>query len=323
MKKTFLGQAGTIFMAVAGLMSPAFAAELLDVKPVVTGNSVAVEVTADIPMTYTYYTVPGQARAVVDIADADPEKVEPLIVVNKGAISSISVDKAVISGMTVSRLIFNLTAQSDIAVRQQPDRKKVTISFGEESSAAAVPAIAPVAAVSAPVTAPVPAPVPEPAAAPVSGVQPENDDDPLGFDEPKPAVSTRGTQTTQPKTPSYPAVSSTKLEPVVPVMQEQPIEVSSIVKGVVIGASYIDILANGRVDSFKQMKLTKPERLAIDIPGTHTVKSKSIAINKFGVSKIRIGSNPGFTRIVLDLSGSPMSLYEITSVDDGLRIMFK
>lgn len=119
-----------LFAALGCMDSTALAAELLDVKPVVAGSTVSVEISADIAMTYTYYKIPGQARAVVDIAEADPEKVEPLIVVNKGAVSSISVDKAQISGIVVSRIIFNLVSESDISVSATPDRKRLTATFG-------------------------------------------------------------------------------------------------------------------------------------------------------------------------------------------------
>jgi hypothetical protein len=324
MKKMFLGPAGMIFMVGVAMTTPVVAAELLDVKPVVSGSSTTIEVTADIPMTYTYYNVPGQARAVVDIADADCEKVEPLIVVNKGAVASISVDKAVISGMTVSRLIFNLTSSADIVVTPQPDRKKILIAFG--GAAPTVAAATPAPAVQA-------APVEKPAAKPVAEIAPPpapaasaDDDDPLGLNEPKSAAAPAASVKPEPvkaKPASYPAVRSSRIEPVVPVETSSSASVTSVVKGIVIGSSHVDILANGRVESFKQLKLGKPERLVIDIPGTHTVKNKSIAVNKFGISKIRVGSNAGFTRVVLDISSSPLPLYEIASVDDGLRITFK
>src|SRR5512133_3131843 len=139
MRNMVLGAVGTVCLLAVSLSSPALAAELIDVKAVVNGSIVEVEVTADIPMTYTYYKVPGQARAVVDIADVDPEKIEPLIVVNSGVLSSVSVDKAMISDMTVSRLVFNLVSESDIIVNQAADRKKITVSFGSANSAVVSP----------------------------------------------------------------------------------------------------------------------------------------------------------------------------------------
>src|SRR6185369_10955049 len=196
MKKKFVVSVGVFFLVAVSLVRPVLAAELLDVKPIVTGSNVEIEVTADIPMTYTYYKVPGQARAVVDIADADPEKVEPLIVVNKGPLSSISVDKAMIADMTVSRLVFNLVSESDIAVSHDVNRKKLMVSFNGGKSGPVVeqPPVAVPAPPAPPVAAPVAAPeviVPEPqkpaaAAAASSNPLSKDEEDPLGLEEPKP-----------------------------------------------------------------------------------------------------------------------------------------
>lgn len=109
--------------------SAVIAAELLDVKPVVAGSIVSFQITSDIPMTYTYYKMPGQARAVVDIAEVDPEKIDPLIVINQGYVSSISVDKVQISGIPASRLIFNLISEPLISVAASPDRKLLEVTF--------------------------------------------------------------------------------------------------------------------------------------------------------------------------------------------------
>jgi len=333
MKKLIAGTIGVISLGAFTMAAPVMAAELLDVKPLLTGSSVAIEVTADIPMTYTYYKVPGQARAVVDIADADPEKVEPLIVVNKGAVASISVDKAAISDLTVSRLVFNLVSESDINVVPSPDRKKLTVSFGSGSV----------------ITAPVaPAAVPEPVAAPEpkkeavvavqapAPVKPE--DDPLGLDEPQaaPAVAPKLAKDAanplskeeedplgldEPKAVQPSSVRSGKLQPVVPASPDAAIA-DAVVKGIVVGSSYIDIQTNGNVDKIKHMKLVKPDRLAIDIPGTSTIKVKSIAVNKFGISKMRIGKTPGVVRIVLDAQKAPFPAYSVDSSDSRVRINF-
>jgi len=328
MKRKVFGLVGVVILVAVSLASPVLAAELLDVKPVVTGSDVAIEVTADIPMTYTYYKVPGQARVVVDIADADPEKVEPLIVVNKGAVSSISVDKAMIGDMTVSRLVFNLVSESDISVNHAPDRKTLNVSFGGGKAASTQPAMASAAA---PVVAPAAAPEPKepvkPAAAPA--VAPEakepvavaapsqpaskEEEDPLGLDEPQPAAAA----------PTPAAVRSTKLDPVVPAAVDQTSPAMVAVKGIVIGASYIDIQTNNAVEKFKQLKLTKPERLSIEIPGTSKMSVNSVQVKRFGVSTVRIGTTPGFVRVVLDSSKPAFPKYEIVPVENGLRINFK
>jgi hypothetical protein len=330
MKIKIFGPAGVFLLFAVSLASPVLAAELLDVKPVVTGSNVVVEVTADIPMTYTYYKVPGQARAVVDIADADPEKVEPLIVVNKGAVASISVDKAMIGDMTVSRLVFNLVAESDISVSQTPDRKTLNVSFGGGKPAAVQPVTVPPTPHVAPVAAPVAAAEPKEVAVPVAAAvavtsavaavpstpASKEEEDPLGLDEPQPAVLAAATAAPV-------AVRSTKLEPVVPVVVDQTAPYMVVVKGVIIGASFIEIQTNSPVETFKQLKLSKPERLSIEIPGTTAMSVKPIQVKRLGVSNVRVGTTPGFVRVVMDTAKSTFPKYEIVTVENGVRVNFK
>lgn len=319
--------------AASSLVSYASAAELLDVKPVVAGSAVEIQVTTDIPMTYTYYKVPGQARAVIDIADADPEKVEPLIVVNKGAVSSISVDKAQISGMVVSRIVFNLVAESDILVQASADRKQLSVTFDKGGAAAAAPQKqpepAPVAVTPAP-AAPEPAPVEvaqsakaAPAAAAPSAAKEE---DPLGLDEPASGKSASASAETAKAAPAVPAAethAAPKLEPVVPTAP-QPVVPVAVVSGIIVGANFIDIQSNHRLEKHKVLKLAKPMRLAIDIPAaTSSMTSKSIAVNRLGISKIRVGVQQGGIRIVMDAAKKTLPAYSITTSDKGMRIHLK
>jgi type IV pilus assembly protein PilQ len=350
-----------LFMMVIALpVAPVFAAELLDVKPVVAGADLVVEILADIPMTYTYYKVPGQARAVVDIADADPEKVEPLIVVNKGAVSSVSVDKVQIAGMVVSRLIFNLVSDADISVTASVDRKKLTVTFSGGKPASGdseKPAASPVE--SAPAPAPLASPVPAAAAAPLAV---RNEADPLGLDEPAAApvktesaaasaTAKSGPATAPDEADSFgsdnrlatseksapaatPAASavlppiapaptvSVKLEPVVPAVI--PPRKHLTITAIKVEATHIDIKASGRLDDFAQMRLTGPNRLVIDVPGaTSSWSAKGIPVHRFGLAQVRVGRYPNHTRIVLDAGNSHFPDYEIKSTDTGLRINFK
>jgi len=323
MKNKVVALAGISITLVVMLTCPVLAAELLDVKPIVVGADVVIEVTADIPMTYTYYKVPGQARAVVDIADADPEKVEPLIVVNKGAVSSISVDKAMIGDMTVSRLVFNLVTMTDVSVSQGPDRKTLTVSFGNGKPVATQPTIAPSApvavavAVTEPVVPPLHATAAEaPSSVAVSSPITKEEEDLLGLDDPEPAVASAAIV-------AAPAVRSAKLKPVVPVSSVHSPATNLVVKGVVIGASFIEIQTDNPVAAFKQLQLSKPARLSLDIPGTSSVKVTSIQVNRFGIAKVRIGANSGSVRVVLDAAKPFFPKYEIVTVDNGLRVNFK
>lgn len=317
-----------LFLALLGCYNSAvFAAELLDVKPVVSGDNVSIQILSDIAMTYTYYKVPGQARAVVDIAEADPEKVEPLIVVNKGVVSSISVDKTEISGFVVSRIIFNLVSEADISVTATPDRKLLTVTFGG-TTAVNQPSIQP-----EPAASKLPEPIPEvkqPASAtPAAPISAENADDPLGLDEPVPtafvplAISTAAASAT-PLATSPTTMRIPKLEPVVPLstISVQPSSLS--IERITTEKSYIEIRANQSISDYKTTRMAKPERLVIDIAAAKiNQKARTISINKFGITKARIGISPQHIRIVLDSAKAKIPEYTIISTEDGLRINFK
>ena len=342
MKKAF---SAMLFFAMLGCVhSTVWAAELLDVKPVISGSSVSIEITADIPVTYTYYKVPGQARAVVDIAEADPEKVEPLIVVNKGAVSSISVDKAQISGIVVSRIIFNLVSETDISVSASPDHKLLTVTFGDASGAATT------TTKPEPKPEPVPVKQPEPVAktieppaatAAIPPVTAKKEEDPLGLDEPDtktaaPAAKAAAAVPT-PAAPPVPAASTApiaaapmvirvpKLEPVVPVAVAPARPSTALtIKGIASGESYIDIRTNQTVAEYKTMVLPGPERLVIDILSDKiSQKPKSFTVNKFGVTKARIGISPKYIRVVIDSDKTKFPAHTVTTTEDGLRITFK
>lgn len=331
-----------LIATVACLQSAAVAAELLDVKPIVNGTDVSVEITSDIAMTYTYYKVPGQARAVVDVAEADPEKVEPLIVVNKGIVASISVDKAQISGIVVSRIIFNLVSEADITVSAAADRKKLTVVFGGAAPAVkAEPKPEPKIEVK---VEPKPEPVAEPAEKtepPVKATTPKTaakEEDPLGLDDPAakaesvaaPAKTVAAAAATTAiaavaAIPAPPVVTRVpKLEPVVPAAVTTARPSALTIIDVATGATYIDIRANQAITNYKTTKLSGPDRLVIDIPSEKVnQKAKTVIINKHGVAKARIGVSPKNVRVVIDSSKAGFPAHTITNIEDGLRITFK
>jgi hypothetical protein len=318
-----------LFALLGCMNSVVLAAELLDVKPVVAGDAVSFEISADIAMTYTYYNIPGQTRAVVDIAEADPERIEPLIVVNKGVVSSISVDKARISGIVVSRIIFNLVSESEIIVSSNPDRKLLTVTFAG-STAAVKPEPKP-----EPVQVPNPAQPPEAvvksalpaivATTPPIGAGHEDALTVLDKQAVKsvPPLNKAAVVESGAPLPAVPQVMRIpKLEPVVPVVSARPQALT--VKEIVTGASYVEIRTNQPVSDYKATRITGPDRLVIDIAGEKiNQKPKTVAIKKFGILKARIGVSPKHIRIVMDSGKAGFPSYTITTIDEGLRINFK
>jgi hypothetical protein len=281
MKKMLLTTACVALMSCC--CSDLQAAELLDVKPILTGSSVSIEITADVPMTYTYYKVPGQARTVVDIAEADPEKIEPLIVVNKGIVSSISVDKAQIAGMVVSRLVFNLIDESDFAVTASADRKHLTVTFGK-AAAAGTPVVKSETA----------------------------------------AITSEPVKDNTATTPAAEMTVPARIPAIKPIIAGDVPPATVSIRSIVTGNNYLDIMTDRAISDYKVITLKKPERLVLDLPGAKsTLSTKSISINKFGISTLRIGFYPAYVRVVLDTVESIFPKYSIATTRDGIRITFK
>lgn len=108
----------------------------------------------------------------------------------------------------------------------------------------------------------------------------------------------------------------------VPVVPTAPVR-TTVIKDIVIGKNYIDILANGPLPAYKTLQLTGPERLSIDLPSsTNALSKKMIPVNRFGVSNIRIGSYPDSVRIVLDTTKIGFPRYRIEKRGNSLRIHF-
>lgn len=88
------------------------------------------------------------------------------------------------------------------------------------------------------------------------------------------------------------------------------------------GGAGIEIRANGVV-KYKTMKLEKPERIAIDIRGANsTLAGKKIAIDRYGISNVRIGQKKGFLRIVLDSTLGKFPRNVVKPSDGGVMIEF-
>ena len=168
------------------------------------------------------------------------------------------------------------------------------VSKTESSAGVAAPAAAPAAA------APAPAPT---AAAPTAPAAP--------------APAAPAAPAATPPT----AARTVKLEPVVPI-ETAPVRPSALtIQEIITGPKYIEIRANQAVSGYKALKLTSPDRLVIDIASNKTEqKPKTVAINKFGISKVRVGVTPTNIRIVIDSSKAGFPAHSITETEKGLRI---
>lgn len=97
----------------------------------------------------------------------------------------------------------------------------------------------------------------------------------------------------------------------------------TVVTDIIIDKNYIDILVDSPIADYKTLELNEPERLAIYLQTTAWGLAKRfIAVNRFGVSNIRIGIYPDSVTIVLDSPDSAFPSYLIEKKGNGLRITF-
>src|SRR5512138_1810076 len=100
----------TILLFLIALTS-AWAAAPKITKVLVTESTMAsqVEIVADAPVTYTYYTIQTPPRAVVDIALADPSTVARQIKVESPLITNITLDRQETATIPLTRITISLT----------------------------------------------------------------------------------------------------------------------------------------------------------------------------------------------------------------------
>lgn len=96
-----------------------------------------------------------------------------------------------------------------------------------------------------------------------------------------------------------------------------------VVSNVTVSDAGIEIVTTSSPAKYRTMNLDKPERIAIDIPGADSpLAGRKITLNRFGVSKARIGRNKGFIRIVLDGAQKKFPKYVVKRSDNGILVEF-
>ena len=124
-------------------------------------------------------------------------------------------------------------------------------------------------------------------------------------------------QPVQPAQPAQPAQPTVAAKPAVPA----PTVLA--VNGVKAVKAGIEISSRGPIAKFKVMKLEKPERIAIDIPDADSpLAGRKITINRFNITKARVGRNKGFLRVALDTNLARFPKYRVSSSAGGILVEF-
>lgn len=251
-----------------------------------------VEIASDKPLAYTFYSTGAPPKAVIDLAQTEPGAFSEPLSVNTGNIKTIQVSRHGYGNGFLSRVEITMAQNEEPVVAPAPDdKKRLVVSFakmpaGEPTTATEQAAPQPVAASAPPaaeVAASAAAPAPE-AVAPAESPVPEAQQVQV---EKKAAEAT---------IKSLAALKTTD--------------------------NGIDLAVTGGIDTFNTFKLTKPDRLVIDLPDVlKTALPNVVTVNKFGISNARIGINPGKVRIVLDAAGQ-LPPYQISKTDGVLKVAF-
>ncbi len=113
-------------------------------------------------------------------------------------------------------------------------------------------------------------------------------------------------------------------EPVTPVaIQNKKIDASQerVVSGIRPDESGVEIDVAGGVDTYNAFKMTKPDRIVVDVFGAKSsIGPNSVPVNAFGVGKARIGLTSDKVRIVLDSAKGVLAPYAVTKTDRGLMV---
>lgn len=131
---------------------------------------------------------------------------------------------------------------------------------------------------------------------------------------------------------SVPAVEAQLPVPVVPVLQvaEGAGECNgcrvNTVGTVVIGPNGVEIISDLGIETYKVFKLSAPTRLVIDIccaTGGSNGKTVKFAVNRMGVSRVRVGTHPDKLRVVIDSPLADFPDYRIVKTGRGLKLLLK
>ncbi|GFE57140.1 AMIN domain-containing protein [Geobacter sp. AOG1] len=244
------------------------------------------------PTEVSCYTMPQLRRAMVDLYDIEPGNIAPVVPADTSLIKRVTVERRTINGRVLSRAIIDLARDAEISVAPHPVEKTRVFAMLKPLPVAGA-AVAP------------PAPVKKESKKTVTPP-------PLPAAGKAPAAKAPESKTTE--------KSSVKqaLQPVVPSFGPPP-----VVSDVRSSKESIEIVAQTAIERFTTFTLTNPGRLVIDIaPGESSMAAKEVAINRFGVRKLRVGRYPDKVRLVLDADRAVFPVHALQRVGSGLKIVF-
>ncbi|GAB4298828.1 MAG: type IV pilus secretin PilQ [Desulfuromonadia bacterium] len=126
--------------------------------------------------------------------------------------------------------------------------------------------------------------------------------------------------------PPPPASPSSEIQPPTVAKTEPatPLQTGPALTAILPVDDGIELAVTGTVTSFNAFKLSRPERLVIDLFSTaNALPSPLSPIGRFGISQARVGKTADKIRIVLDASNGEIPPYTLTRNDRGILLRFQ
>jgi len=294
----------------------------------VSADASRVELTSDKPFTYTSYKAGEPAKIIVDISQTEPGSVANPIEVNRGSIRRVELVRQPVGGGVLTRVEISLVRDVDFSVATDPsDKTRLLISLLSPESEAKSPAHEtkepPLAEAKieeknlAPET---PAPIVSETAAPQAKAEARPE---TKYLEPQAQLhleaKSEPAQAQQPPVATGPVPVPAAAKPAAGAP-----DAGRRLTAVTPAPDGVDLSIEGGVLTFNSFKLTKPDRIVLDLFGMKSALGKNVVpVGALGVANARIGSTPDKVRIVLDAQQDSLPPFEVVKSDLGLKIRLK
>jgi type IV pilus assembly protein PilQ len=248
------------------------------------GDATRVEITADKPLTYTYYSLRDPYRTVIDLSQADPGSVQVPVPASFSKIKNINIAKNELTAGSLVRITLETTEQVEFSVSPDPTiPQKLVVSLAGHSSSV-IP----------------------------------TKSEPVANDVVTAASTDNNLQsTTAEKSPE----SVSKIQTQAVVSSHKGAASQVYVTSLDVVNSGIIVRASGEIDKYKYFTLTKPQRLVLDIYNAKSsLASSFVSLKRFGIENARIGTYPEKVRIVFDSKKGLFPEFLLEKSEGGLHI---
>ena len=292
----------------------------------VSADASRIDLASDKPFTYTSYKAGEPAKIIVDISQTEPGAVATPIKVNRGNVRSIELVRQPVGGGVLTRVEISLVRDVDFSVATDPtDKTHLLVTLVAPESEAKPPAQE---AAEAPLSEakieeknltpepPVASSLPAAPQAKVEGRFESKSSE----RRPAPAGAARVPAVTPlPVVAADSASAAKQLDPTTPTAakQEAPRRLTAITPA----PDGVDLAIEGGVQTFNSFKLSKPDRIVLDLFGMkNAIGQNVVPIGTLGVANARIGTTPDKLRIVLDALHETLPPFEVVKSGLGLKI---